>query len=91
MYNRQGAQGQFDKAPKSVLASEFDTEDEESIIKTILAKGDFQTMQVSNARTTTQTRSLLVYVATSMLTFIVTQMPGRQGATNDSKSSMNTK
>ncbi|KAL2207271.1 DUF1960-domain-containing protein [Sarocladium strictum] len=61
--NKQGAQGMYDTAPKNVLSAAFDTEDEDSIIKEILQKGDFQTVD----------------------------MPSRQGATNDSKSTMSTK
>ncbi|PHH67271.1 hypothetical protein CDD81_3040 [Ophiocordyceps australis] len=58
--HKQGAQGTFDTAPKSTLASEFETEDEDEVIKIILQKGSMQTME----------------------------MPGRQGVTNDSMSSM---
>jgi hypothetical protein len=37
----------YDTAPKNVLSAAFDTEDEDSIIKEILQKGDFQTVDVS--------------------------------------------
>jgi ribosome maturation protein Sdo1 len=61
--HKQGAQGQMDTAPKSLLSSEFDTENDEEVIKKILESGSIQTVE----------------------------MPGRQGATNDSMSSMKTK
>ncbi|TQV95903.1 hypothetical protein V2A60_001069 [Cordyceps javanica] len=40
--NKHGAQGQLDAAPKNILATEFDTEDEDEVIKKILAKGTLQ-------------------------------------------------
>ncbi|KAK0383236.1 hypothetical protein NLU13_9149 [Sarocladium strictum] len=62
--HKQGAQGRYDTAPQNVLSSAFpDQKNDEDIIKEILQKGDFQTME----------------------------MPGRQGATNDSMSFNKTK
>ncbi|PFH62540.1 hypothetical protein XA68_13122 [Ophiocordyceps unilateralis] len=60
--HRQGAQGTYDAAPRSTLASEFDTENEDEVITKILENGSVQTME----------------------------MPGRQGVTNESMSSMRT-
>ncbi|KAK2593121.1 hypothetical protein QQS21_009170 [Conoideocrella luteorostrata] len=61
--HKQGTQGTYDTAPKATLAAEFDTEDENEVIKKILERGTMQTME----------------------------MPGRQGVTNDSMSSMKTR
>ncbi|PHH87007.1 hypothetical protein CDD83_9423 [Cordyceps sp. RAO-2017] len=44
--HRQGAQGTYDAAPKSTLASEFDTEDEDEVIKMILERGSDQPMEM---------------------------------------------
>lgn len=81
--NRQGAQGKYDTAPKNVLSSEFpDQKNDEDIIKEILSKGDFQPMEVRFPLPC----KLLRLLADSKL-----QMPGRQGATNDSMSTMKSK
>ncbi|KAF4122588.1 Shwachman-Bodian-Diamond syndrome (SBDS) protein [Geosmithia morbida] len=61
--HKQGAQGQYDTAPRNILSSEFNTEDEEEAIKFILKNGTLQTVD----------------------------MPGRQGNSNDSMSSMRVK
>ncbi|PHH78713.1 hypothetical protein CDD82_2896 [Ophiocordyceps australis] len=44
--HKQGAQGTFDTASKSALAAEFEMEDEDEVIKTILQKGSMQTMEM---------------------------------------------
>lgn len=43
---RQGVQGTYDTASKVTLASEFDTEDVDEIIKKILTEGDAQVSEV---------------------------------------------
>ncbi|KAK8143585.1 hypothetical protein G3M48_007046 [Beauveria asiatica] len=40
--NKHGAQGQLDAAPNNILATEFDTENEDEVIKKILEKGNIQ-------------------------------------------------
>ncbi|ATY63168.1 RNA binding protein, putative [Cordyceps militaris CM01] len=40
--NKHGAQGQLDAAPNNILATEFDTENEDEVIKKILDKGNLQ-------------------------------------------------
>jgi len=61
--HRQGAQGPFDTASKMELAAEFDSDDSDDAIKTILSRGSMQSVE----------------------------MPGRQGVTNESMSSMRVK
>lgn len=83
--HRQGSQGTFDAASNGTLESEFNTSDEDEVIKKILEEGTMQTMEVS--------RSMLLH-ATHMdcrrLTGVLVQMPSRQGVTNESMSSMRT-
>lgn len=45
--DRQGKQGHLDAASKAILSSEFDTEDEDEVIKKILTEGTAQTVEVS--------------------------------------------
>ena len=61
--HKQGKQGHLDAASKAILSAEFDTEDEDEVIKKILTEGTAQTVE----------------------------MGGRQGATNESMSSMRVK
>ncbi|KHN94140.1 Ribosome maturation protein SBDS [Metarhizium album ARSEF 1941] len=44
--HRQGAQGTYDESPKSVLYSEFNTDDEDEVIKKILKEGTMQTIEM---------------------------------------------
>lgn len=50
-YDRQGAQGTYDTAPKNVLSSEFDTEKDEEVIKKILQEGTMQSVEVCSLLT----------------------------------------
>ena len=45
--HKQGSQGTYDTASKATLSSEFDTEDEDTIIKAILTKGTAQEAQLN--------------------------------------------
>jgi len=51
--HKQGTQGQLDAAPKSTLASEFDTENEEEVIKKILKEGTLQTVEMASRQGST--------------------------------------
>lgn len=44
--SRHGAQGQLDAAPKNILSAEFNTEDEDEVIKKILHGGTLQQSEV---------------------------------------------
>ncbi|QPG99374.1 hypothetical protein C2857_001618 [Epichloe festucae Fl1] len=44
--HKQGNQGTYDAAPKHILAAEFDTEDEDEVIKKILKEGSIHTMEM---------------------------------------------
>jgi ribosome maturation protein Sdo1 len=44
--HKQGAQGTYDSASKAMLASEFDTEKEDDVIKKILEEGNLQIMEM---------------------------------------------
>ncbi|KAK5987608.1 SDO1-like protein C21C3.19 [Cladobotryum mycophilum] len=44
--HKQGAQGTLDTASKNELANEFDSDDEDEAIKTILRKGSIQNMEM---------------------------------------------
>ncbi|PHH71431.1 hypothetical protein CDD80_5288 [Ophiocordyceps camponoti-rufipedis] len=44
--HKHGAQGTYDAASKSTLASEFDTENEDEVITKILDNGSVQTMEM---------------------------------------------
>lgn len=44
---RQGKQGRLDSASKANLSAEFDTENEDEVIKKILTEGTAQTVEVS--------------------------------------------
>ncbi|KOS20919.1 SDO1-like protein [Escovopsis weberi] len=44
--HKQGAQGTYDTASKSMLASEFGSEDEDEALKAVLRKGSMQNMEM---------------------------------------------
>ncbi|CEJ81665.1 hypothetical protein VHEMI01783 [[Torrubiella] hemipterigena] len=44
--HKHGAQGNLDTAPKNILSAEFDTENQDDIIKIILEKGTSQTVEM---------------------------------------------
>lgn len=84
---RQGAQGTYDTASKVELAAEFDTENADEALLKILELGSMQTVEVS--RFIHQIKySLLNRV---LMLLALGQMPGRQGVTNESMSSMRVK
>lgn len=84
--NRHGAQGQFDGASKSTLENEFDTTNEDDIIKMILEKGAVQESEVciSSFLNPSFTKHSPRQTSTNDP---VKQFPERQGNKNDSMGS----
>lgn len=48
---RQGAQGIYDAPPRAILENEFNTSNEDEIIKKILEEGEAQEIEVSKSMT----------------------------------------
>jgi hypothetical protein len=84
---RQGAQGPYDRASKMELAAEFDTDDSDEVIQRILQQGTMQSVEVSLFIY----QSEVFFNSRALILLVFGQMPGRQGVTNESMSSMRVK
>lgn len=78
--HKQGAQGQLDEASKASLENEFDTKNEDEVIKKILTEGHPQTSEVWSTRSPS-VRSQLLHVLTAMFS----QNSERSGDRNETK------